>query len=618
MIEMAVKGENMNWFSRMLLNGNIRGMFSTVPWALKRTWSTNSLLTSGLIVSNLLRSLLPAVLVLIARSLINAVTAALGRGDQVMTTILPWLIFGLVISIVEVLCRDSSFFFRERLYDEFDLSVSSDILKHAAELDVAFFEDPRFQDIMGRAKQNTADHFSRFILDIIEGVANAVQIVSLTAILVFIEPFVTMILFLFGLPYLLVHWRIARMRYLTEYSRATKRRWTSYFFTQLIDHKSVPEIKLLDLAPLFIRKFLALMAGFRDQNRRLYLKSFQARAVFSVLSTTAFYGAFAWVAFRTLKGSLTIGDVAVFGVVAVRLPRAIEAVILLVTDGLEHALYISNMMEFMRVKPGIVKDGGLTPRLSRGEIEIKNISFTYPGSAKPALTDISLHIRPGETVAFVGENGAGKTTLAKLIARLYCPDKGSIFFDGVDLQELSQEYLYRQISFVFQSFRRFEATAYENIAYGNWRCMMDDRERVESIARLADVHNTVAALPQGYDTLLGRMFGEFTLSEGQWQKMALARALTKEATLLILDEPTSSLDARTEYRLFSRFREMAKRRTSLLISHRFSTVSIADRIVVMDDGRIIEEGTHQDLLARSGHYAGLYDLHRRKLTFPKQ
>jgi len=568
----------------------------------------------GVMVSALLRNLLPAALVLVVRSLINTVSAALNEGDQLISTILPILLLGLAVSIVEVLSRNLSIYYNERLRDEFDVGISSSILQHAARLDLAFFEDPRFQDIMARARQNTAGHFSRFITQIIEAAANTVQIISLAAILIFIEPFITLILFLFGLPYMLVHWRIAKLRYNTEYSRTTQRRWSSYYLSQLLNRNTVPEIRLLNLAPLFIRRFRSLMATFRDQNRHLHKRGLAARSLFSLLSTAAFYGAFTWVSYRTLKGALTIGDVVVFAAVAVRLPKTIEAVIISVTNALEHALYISNLKEFLAIEPKIVDGTGQPPSENRGAIEIRKVSFAYPGSTRRVLTKVDLTIQAGETLALVGENGAGKSSLVKLIARFYDPDEGSILFDGTDLRDFPVEDLHSNVSFVFQNFGRFEATVSENIAFGNWQEMLDDHEQLERIARLTGLHEIASSLPQGYDTFLGRQFGEYTLSEGQWQRLAIARALARDTSLLILDEPTSSLDARTEYNLFSHFKKMAAGRTTILISHRFSTVSIADQIAVMDDGQIIEKGTHQELMELSGHYASLYALHQRKLA----
>jgi ATP-binding cassette subfamily B protein len=356
------------------------------------------------------------------------------------------------------------------------------------------------------------------------------------------------------------------------------------------------------------------MTEFRDQDRKLYMRSFIGNSVFSVLSTTALYGMFGWVAWRVLKGGLTVGDIAIYGGVTSRLRRVARNTFGSFSSAMEETLYLSHLMEFLNAKPGISSAAGLTPTSSQGEIQIKNVSFAYPGTPQPVLSDVSLHITPGETVALVGENGAGKTTLVKLIARLYDPDVGGILFDGIDLRELSLDYLHKQVAFVFQHFNRYEATAADNIAYGDWQRLMHNREQVESIARLANVHDMIDEMSEGYDTLLGRKFGEYTLSGGQWQKIAVARAFAREASLFILDEPTSNLDARAEYELFSRFRELARGRTTILISHRFSTVSMADRILMMDKGRIIEGGTHQELLAQAGHYAKLYNLHVRQRT----
>jgi len=607
---------NIDLFEDKSFTENIRDLLLNVRWALKRTWSTNASLTASLIGVTLVQSFTPAGLALTARGLINTVTTDLNTRTNDINILLFWLGLGFGLTLAETMSRVASKYFTQRLYDDLNLGVTSDILTHAAGLDVSFFEDPRFQDIMERAQQNTAGHFNQFVTNILTSATSIVQVVSLAGILIVIEPFIALIIVLVGFPYLFFQWRVAKIKYSKEHSRATKRRWIRYYTSQLTNQQNVAEVKLLNLAPFLIKKFRLLMAQFRDQDRKLYLHSFTGSSIFSVLSTSAFYVIFLWVAVRALKGSLTIGDVAIYAGITSRLGRTIENMILSITNAVENVLYISNLTEFLSIKQRTSVTSGLTPESRRGEIEVKNVSFTYAGSTQIILSNISLHIRPGETVALVGENGAGKTTMVKLIARLYDPTQGYIKFDGIDLRELSITYLHSQLSFVFQNFGRFEATAADNIAFGSWQNTIHDHERVKQIARLAGVHNMIEEMPQGYKTLLGRMFGEYTLSGGEWQKLAIARAFARDTSLFILDEPTSSLDARSEYKLFSRFRKLAKGQTTILISHRFSTVSIADRILVMDKGQIVEEGTHKELLSKGGHYSNLYRLHQRQMATP--
>lgn len=600
--------------SEQSFNTDLRALVRNAWWALKLTWSTNAPLTMAVIAVTLGRGIIPAGLALTVRGLINAAVSALDSGAKDIAPVLPWLLLGLGLTIAEAVSQRANKLFAERLHDELNLRITSDVLTHAAELDVASFEDPLFREVIDRAQQQTADRFSRFMNDALAAGSNIIQTLSLCGILMAIEPVIVLIVGPFALPYLLFQWRLAKRHYEEEHSRATKRRWTRYFVSRLMGQQSIPEVKLLDLAPLLIEKFRALMAEFRDQDRTRYVRSFAGGSLFAVLTTVAFYAMFARVVMRALQGALTVGDLAIFAGVTSRLRSTLEKAILSISSAMEQTLYISNLIEFLNVRPRIAPTSGLTPSSSRGEIEIKDVSFMYPGSRDLALSGVSMHIRPGETVALVGENGAGKTTLVKLIARLYDPDEGCITFDGIDLRELSLAYLHSQISFVFQSFGRYEATAADNIAYGDWRRMLSHQEQIERIALLAGAHNMVKELPQGYDTMLGRLFGEHDLSAGQWQKIAVARAFAKEASLLILDEPTSNLDARAEYELFCRFRDLAKGRTTILISHRFSTVSMADRILVMARGRVIESGTHQELLAKAGTYASLYDLHQRQRT----
>jgi ATP-binding cassette subfamily B protein len=603
----------MNSPSTRPILANFRDLYQNGRWALVQTWATDRKLLVGLVGGNLVQSVVPVGLALSARGIVNAVVAIVNGNATTQSILFLWLAIGLMFTVLEAFSRFGLRLFTQRLRDELNLRITSDMLEHANTLELAFFEDPHFQDNMERARQNTAERFCGFVAGILSAITNSVQSVSLIVLLITIDPLIVLVLIPIALPYLLFQWRLSKLRYRIEYSRSTKRRWANYFVTHLTSHEAVPEVKLLGLGPWFAERFKTLMQGFRDQDRSLYLKSFAIDFLFAVLSTIAAYMVFAHVALRVVRGGLTVGDVAIFGGAAVRLRVSIEHMILGITQAMEQTLFISNLTEFFATKPQFTTSGDLKPDSMVGEIELKDVTFTYPGLSDPTLRNISLHISPGETVALVGENGAGKTTLAKLLARLYDPDCGDVLFGGYNVRTLSTEYLHSQLSFVFQKFGRYEATVSENIAYGNWKELVHDQDRVERIASSVGVHDLIKTMPSGYDTMLGRSFGEYQPSTGQWQQIALARALARDAAVVILDEPTSNLDARSEYKFFQRFQQIAKERTTILISHRFSTVTMADRIIVLDQGQIVEQGTHDELLARQGHYASLYRLHQRQM-----
>lgn len=584
-----------------------------IGWALRITWSACSGLLTLLIFLTVFSSLLPTALALTGRGLINELVVLLDQQTQSLYSLLPWILLGLALTSLDAIFSGSLTYVNKRLKDELNLKLAKEVMDHAARLDLAFFEDADSQDMLIRAQSNAAGLVAKFLTTAFALIGTVLQIISLAGVLLYIEPLILIVLTCFALGYFLFQWRLARESYQLEYERTSKRRWTNYFVKLVTDEQWVPEVKLLNISSLLTSRFYALMTKFREEDRHLYWRTLVGNTFFVVLATAGFYALFVRIAQRVLSGALTIGDVTIYSTTTVKLRSNLQDIVLSIREVREQLLYLHDLRHFLQVEPQMPTTGAPVPNHS-GVIECKALSFTYPGSKQPVLQGISFRLEPGETVAIVGANGAGKSTLVKLLARLYEPTNGTIYFNGTPITTFAPKSWQERIGFVFQQFNRYEATATENIAYGDWEHLGDNPLKVQEIAQQAQIHEMITALPEGYDTLLGRKFGTHKPSLGQWQKIAIARALARQnSLLLILDEPTASLDGYAEYDLFCQFRAMAVGRTTILISHRFSTIGMADRILVLDQGRLVESGSHAELLAHNGHYAKLYGLHQTQM-----
>ena len=495
------------------------------------------------------------------------------------------------------------------LSEQFSNETSLRLMEHAATLDLEDFEDSELQDRLERARRQASGR-SSLIGQLFGQAQDIVTVASFAAGLLVFAPWLIVLLAIALLPAFIGEAHFNAQSYSLNYVRTPERRELDYVRQTGASAETAKEVKIFGLSGFLIERYRALATSFFEANRRIALRRAGWGSVLSAVGTVAYYVAYAYIVWRTLHGDFSIGDLTFLAGSFRRLRTLLENLLLGFSQVAGQALYLDDLFSFFEIQPEIVPPSN--PRPFPVPIKIgfsfENVGFRYPGAARWAVRGSNFELRPGETLALVGENGAGKTTLVKLLARLYDPDEGRILLDGHDLREYDLFALRANIGVIFQDFVRYYFTAADNIAVGRIEAR-DDRARIVRAAERSLADEVIRKLPDGYDQVLGKRFRTgIDISGGEWQKVAIARAYMRDAQLLILDEPTAALDARAEFEVFKRFKELSEGRTAVLISHRFSSVRMADRIVVLKDGAVDSVGTHAELLALRGRYAELFEL----------
>jgi ATP-binding cassette subfamily B protein len=555
----------------------------------------------------LVAALIPVAMLTVSKKILDAVQAHYA-GHALAPHF--WFLVGAecALAAVGAMAGRATGYFDTLLAERFTCHVSLLVMDHASRLDLASYEDPLFHDKLERARVQATDRIA--MIQALGSVGQQiVAAASLSIGVLWFSPWLLVLLVAAVVPAFLGECHFAFLGYSQNIRQTPTRRQLDYLRLVGASKESAKELRLFGLSGFLSGHYARLSTGIYDENARLARRRLWAGSALSLLSTAGYYGAYAYVVYRTVTGSLTWGTLQFLAGAIAGTSTNIQNVFSTFSSIADQSLFLTDLVEFLRVGPKISsKPNALAvPRPIRDGFVLEKVTFCYPGSRRRILDGLDFRLAAGERIALIGENGQGKTTLVKLLTRLYDPTSGRILLDGVDLRDYSMEDLHGQIGVIFQDFMRYEMTARENIAVG--RMERSHNGDVREAARKSRADRVIEKLPDGYEQLLGLRFaGGVDLSGGEWQKVALARAYLRDAQLMILDEPTASLDVRSEYEVFQRFSELTEGKTAVLISHRFSTVRMVDRIVVLENGRITEQGSHRQLLSLGGQYAAMFEL----------
>ncbi|WP_112874173.1 ABC transporter ATP-binding protein [Paracoccus endophyticus] len=591
-----------------------------VPPFLRLVWRAGPGLTLATLALRLCRALIPVATLYVGKLIVDEVVRLIALPDG-PATIGGWWDAGLASGLGWLLAAEFALAIAQDglsrliglvdslLSERLTNGLSVRLMDHAATLDLKEFEDAVFQDKLDRARRQTAFRMT-LLGQLLNQIESVVTILSFAGGLVAYHPWLVVLLILTLIPAFLGEAHFNARTYSLDYGRTPERREMDYVRQVAASADTAKEVKIFGLHRFLTDRYMTLARAFYAQNRRVAVDRAAWGALFAALGTLGYYAAYVWIVAQTLTGALSLGDLTFLAGSFQRLRTLMETLLTSFGQTAAQAMYLDDLFGFFRVRPDIVSppDPRPVPRPLAQGFRFENVGFRYPGSDRWAVRHLTFDLHAGETLALVGENGAGKTTLVKLLARLYDPDEGRILLDGRDLRDYDLDGLRATMGVIFQDFVRFNLTAGDNIAVGRIDAR-DDAARIRAAADRAMAAPVIERLPAGYGQMIGKRFANgVELSGGEWQKIAIARAYMRDAQVLILDEPTAALDARSEYEVFQRFKDLSAGRTAVLISHRFSSVRMADRILVLADGRVEAQGTHAELLARPGRYRELFEL----------